>query len=75
MALIYDGIECPLCSKPISTQNDEIFATSGVFINPINSLWEYCDAAMHWDCYEGWQHREEFAGLYFKQQIENKGIT
>ena len=72
MALLIDGMKCPICAKPIDINKDEIFATSGVFINTTNSLWKFCDAAMHWDCYEHWPHRQEFAKLYFIAQIETE---
>lgn len=43
-------------------------ATSGVWYEPDHPLWRYCDAPMHWDCYERWPERQRFAADY----VENR---
>ena len=64
MAIIMEGLtSCPICgstdlSKPYT-------ATSGVFFDEGDELWRYCDAPLHLECLEHWQHRERFARGYF----------
>jgi hypothetical protein len=63
MAIIYDGIKCPICGQEIDI-NEPFFATSGVFFSMDDPLFEFCDAALHWSCYEHWPHRGRFAKQY-----------
>ncbi len=69
MALIYPGATCPLCDEPIDTQGS-FFATSA-FLEPDHPLWRFSDAAMHWECYERWPHRSEFASAHFLSSVES----
>ncbi|MBW4520725.1 MAG: hypothetical protein KME16_13595 [Scytolyngbya sp. HA4215-MV1] len=54
--------ECILCNQRLS---DPIYAMSA-FEEP----WGYSDAAMHWDCFASWELRQEFANLYFQEQVD-----
>jgi hypothetical protein len=54
--------ECILCNQRLS---DPVYVTSD-FEEP----WGYSDAAMHWDCFARWEHRQEFANLYFQEQVD-----
>jgi uncharacterized protein YbaR (Trm112 family) len=69
MALLYEGMTCPLCHQELDIHS-RLFATSGVFFSPDHRLFAYCDAAMHWDCYANWPDRVEFAGCYFQMWVE-----
>src|SRR5262245_45575515 len=65
MALFFDGARCGLCLKPMN-KGEALFATSGVWLPPEDILHNFCDAAMHWDCYATWRHRARFAHCYFE---------
>lgn len=67
MALLYPGMTCPLCEKPMDMDGD-LFATLH-FLTPDSDLYTYSDAAMHWDCYMAWEHQARFARLYFETKI------
>lgn len=69
MAEVYEGVICPLCREKMDIQKN-LFATSGVFFPPEHRLFKFCDAAMHWDCYERWPDRAEFASAYFQAEID-----
>jgi hypothetical protein len=59
MALIFKGSRCAICNKLLG--EGPYLATSGVFFPVDDPLWRFCDAPLHWDCYEGWPHRPRFA--------------
>ncbi len=67
MTLVSEQSQCPLCGKRVGDR--PIFATWGVFGWP--DLMRYCDAAMHWECYEAWPHRERFAESYVRFSVES----
>ena len=71
MALIYEGMPCPLCQKSMGLQEDLFVTRDGIFPrgHPFNPL---CDTAMHWNCYERWPHRAEFSRAYFQMQVRQK---
>jgi hypothetical protein len=59
MALITKGSRCAICNKQLG--EEPYLATSGVFFPADDPLWSFCDAPLHWDCYEHWPHRSRFA--------------
>ncbi|MFN3652397.1 MAG: hypothetical protein ACK47B_22710 [Armatimonadota bacterium] len=69
MALVYPGVRCAICKAEVDLGTD-FFATSGVFFPPEHRLYPFCDAAIHWECYEPWPDREEFARQYFQMWLE-----
>ena len=69
MAIFYEGMTCILCEKEMDDHMD-LFATSGVFFPEEHPLEWFCDRAMHWDCYERWPDRIEFAHGYFQMWVE-----
>lgn len=48
MAQVYDGMECPLCSKVIDVDSD--FFASTALPDEDGDLIDESDAAMHWAC-------------------------
>lgn len=54
---------CPLCGEQLVSP---IFATSHFIGDTGHDLHRYSDAAMHWDCYAGWEHQARFADLHFQ---------
>jgi hypothetical protein len=58
MPLIVLDDVCPLCGRGFA-DGEDAFAAWGMF--SAGSLARYCTAAMHWDCYIGWEHRGDFA--------------
>ncbi len=63
MALIFDGIECPLCGEVIDL-NSQFVATTHFIGDRNDQLHRYSDAAMHYTCFQNWDHREEFIDRY-----------
>jgi len=70
MALIFAGSKCALCGALLGS-GTPLFATSGVFVDPSDPLFRFCDAGMHWDCYARWSDRSRFARAYFDSWIVN----
>jgi hypothetical protein len=54
---------CPLCGHVISDGHETV-ATSHFIETPSHPLWRYSDAAMHYECFQAWQHREDFVAEY-----------
>jgi hypothetical protein len=54
---------CAICRQPLDTEGDYI-ATTHFIGDPNDPLWEFSDAAMHYDCFQQWEHREEFVTKY-----------
>ncbi len=63
MALVYNGMRCPLCGEPIDLENvAELFATTMVGLEePLSSL---DDAAAHSRCVDAWPLKGEFVEAY-----------
>jgi hypothetical protein len=61
--VVFAGSECPLCHKPVQP-GQKFFASWGIFLRSDDPLLPYCDAAMHWDCYEKWKFRRRFGRAY-----------
>lgn len=58
MALIDDSTTCPLCGELLG---DRPFVATPAFITSSSDpLYEFSDAAMHYDCFQTWEHREAF---------------
>jgi hypothetical protein len=62
MALIVPSSRCAICDELLGGR--DYLATSGVFFPPDDPLSSYCDAPLHWDCYEHWPERARFARAY-----------
>lgn len=63
MALIYEGMTCAICEQPLDLQGPMV-ATSHFIEDPSDLLWRYSDAAMHYECFQQWQHRDQFVTKY-----------
>jgi hypothetical protein len=59
MALIYEGITCAICEKPLDIEGSFV-ATSHFIEEESDPLWRFSDAAMHYSCFQAWEHRAEF---------------
>lgn len=63
MALIYEGMTCAICDQPLDIEGP--FVATSHFIGDQNDpLWQFSDAAMHYDCFQKWEHREAFVKKY-----------
>ncbi|WP_254507127.1 hypothetical protein [Anatilimnocola floriformis] len=64
MALVYDGMSCMLCGKPIDDFSDSstFFATTRVGGMPAHLA--YDDCAAHQCCVDGWPLKEAFVREY-----------
>jgi len=71
MALFVEGMECPLCGKPMLS-NQAIFGTWGLWLPMDDPLVLFCDACMHWDCYADWPYRPRFAKSYIDFWVEEE---
>ena len=69
MALITTGSRCAICNKLL--RGRPYLATSGVFFPPGDPLYPFCDAPLHWDCYELWVERPRFARQYVASRAES----
>lgn len=67
MAIVLGPARCAICEEPLG--NRQYLATSGVAFDPTHRLFGYCDAPIHWDCYESWPSRSEFARAYFELEV------
>jgi len=63
MATLLPDLTCALCEKGIDPTG-AYFRTSGQFLPADDPLARYCDAPMHWACYEAWSERPRFARAY-----------
>lgn len=68
MALITQGTICQLCGDKLEDRDS--MTTSGVWYDRDDPLYAFCDAGMHWDCYESWPHRARFAEDYARSRSE-----
>ena len=68
MALISPWSRCAICGEPLGDR--DYLATSGVFFDEGDPLWRFCDAPLHWDCYEDWPERPRFARQYLESHVE-----
>lgn len=70
MALIMLGAStCAICGEKLDEHRDYM-ATSGVWYESDHPLYAFCDAGMHWDCYEKWPHRPKFAEDYVRSRAQ-----
>jgi hypothetical protein len=63
MALIYNGIKCAICDTEIDLAGP-LVATTHFIGDTADQLWRFSDAAMHYECFQAWPHREEFVSKY-----------
>ena len=68
MALITAASRCAICNELLGRR--PYLATSGVFLAPADPLSRYCDAPLHWDCYERWPERARFAREHVWSEAE-----
>src|SRR5262249_38426729 len=45
-------------------------ATSEAFFPEDDPLYRFCDAPLHWDCYEDWPERPRFAARYVSWRVK-----
>jgi hypothetical protein len=69
MALISSTSRCAICNELLGER--PYLATSGVFFPEDDPLYPYCDAPLHWDCYEVWDHRSRFARQHVASCVES----
>jgi hypothetical protein len=63
MALIYEGMACAICEQPLDIAGP-LVATTHFIDDECDPLWRFSDAAMHYDCFQTWEHREAFVKKY-----------
>lgn len=63
VALIDEGSKCAICGQEIDLAGP-IVATTHFIGDSNDPLWRFSDAAMHYDCFQRWPHREEFVNRY-----------
>lgn len=63
MAQLYDGMTCAICEKVLDIKGLMV-ATTHFITDPNDPLWAYSDAAMHYSCFQAWEHREEYINRY-----------
>ncbi len=61
MALVEDGMGCPLCNEPIDDVTTCFSTTMVGLPHPLSIL---DDAAAHPECTVAWPHRDDFASAY-----------
>src|SRR4030095_9826125 len=73
MALLTEHSRCAICGERLG--EERYLATSGVFLPVDDPLWSFCDAPLHWDCYEHWPHRSRFARQYVSGHLESESAN
>jgi hypothetical protein len=64
MALVMYGLsKCPLCSGAVD-EGQALVSTTHFIESPDHPLWQYSDAAMHYGCFQTWEHRALFVAEY-----------
>lgn len=64
MALLALGVSrCSIC-REVLHPGQAIVATTHFIGDPADHLWRFSDSGMHAACFEGWEHRDEFAARY-----------
>lgn len=70
MALITPASRCAICNRLLGAL--PYLATSGGDFFPITDpLYPFCDAPLHWDCYEHWPERPRFARQYVARWVKD----
>jgi len=85
MAILFENeSKCSICDEILEEKQEKIAWTA--FLPPNHYLWRYSDSGMHKNCFENWDHKEEFEKLYrfqplidfedeqIKKQIEKQGL-
>lgn len=60
---------CPLCGNPVQLL-DTFFRASGDFLPKKDPLQRFCNAPLHWECYEAWPERPRFARHYIDTWVK-----
>lgn len=55
--------ECVICKKVIHSKDCDSFGLPH-FLNRDDPLWQFGEAMIHFDCYDNWEHRDEFEQKY-----------
>ena len=64
MAIVLLGkTQCPLCQAVLLAGQD-LVSSSHFIESQTHPLWRYSDAAMHYGCFQAWEHRETFVAEY-----------
>ena len=64
MALFFSGeTPCSICGYVIS-EGDDFVGTTHFISDDSDPLWKFSDSVMHRQCYENWEHRDEFTTRY-----------
>ncbi len=69
MAISVTELTCLLCGE-VMRADQPCFATSGVWLEPVDPLVKFCDAGLHWGCYAAWPERRRFARSYVDSWVE-----
>jgi hypothetical protein len=48
----------------LSFTDGPLVATSHFIGEPTDPLWRFSDAAMHYECFQEWEYRQEFVDKY-----------
>ena len=63
MALLFDGMKCPLCGGELRV-SERMVATTHFIEDEKDPLWTFSDAAMHYECFQRWPLRQQFVSRY-----------
>ena len=63
MALMDEDTECPICGERIQA-TDRFVATTHFIEDRQDPLWQFSDAAMHYECFQTWPLRMDFVRRY-----------
>jgi len=55
--------KCPICESVLEA-GQELVSTTHFISSPSHPLWRYSDAAMHYNCFQTWEHREAFVSEF-----------
>jgi len=63
MAIFFEGQStCSICDGVLDKTREHI--AWNAFLGQSHPLWKYSDSGMHMDCFQNWEHKEEFNFLY-----------
>ncbi len=68
MASTIPELRCAICGKPIDPFGP-FFRASGSFLDRSDALRRFCNAPLHWDCYQRWPERSRFARRYVEAWV------
>lgn len=65
MAILALGASrCSICGEVLHPAQ-AIVATTHFIADQADPLWRFSDTGMHATCFEGWEHRDEFAARHY----------